>query len=125
MNCPNCGAPVNPGVSFCENCGVDLSVLAANNKQPTNVIPKAYKPITPWGYIGWSFLFSIPVVGFVLLIVFSFKKSNINRRNFARSYWCALLLLVILLAVTVIVGVATGYSEEVITMLQDMLNSLN
>ena len=38
---------------------------------------------------------------------------------------CALLLLVILLAATVIVGVATGYSEEVITMLQDMLNSLN
>ena len=72
-----------------------------------------------------SIIMLIIYVGFILLIVFSFKKSNINRRNFARSYWCALLLLVILLAVTVIVGVATGYSEEVITMLQDMLNSLN
>ena len=41
------------------------------------------KYIKPWGYIGYNILFNIPVVGFILLIVFSFDKSNLNRKYFA------------------------------------------
>ena len=29
-----------------------------------------YKPLSPWAYFGYNILFSIPVIGFILLIVF-------------------------------------------------------
>ncbi len=51
-------------------------------------IPSQYTPLTAWQYFWLQILFSIPIVGFVFLIVFSFKSSNLNRRSFARSYWC-------------------------------------
>lgn len=59
-------------------------------------IGSRYRPLSPWAYFGYTALFSIPVVGLIALIVLSFSDSNINRRNFARSYWCALLLFVII-----------------------------
>lgn len=66
------------------------------NLQTTN-IPEEYKPITMWGYFGYEILFSIPCIGLVLLLVFSFGGTkNINLRNFARSYFCFLILLVVL-----------------------------
>ena len=80
--------------------------------QPVYQAPAPQKPeqklMGPWGYIGWQILFSIPLVGFILLIVFSFDNSNLNRRNFARSYWCALLLLLILVVLVVVLLVVTG-----------------
>ena len=55
-------------------------------------LPKEYKPLGAWAYFGYSLLFSIPLVGFILLIVFSFDNTNINLRNFARSHFCSLLI---------------------------------
>ena len=55
MNCPNCGAPTRSGMSFCVNCGVDLSVPAAKAAQPVSQIPKEYKPI---GFLGVSIFMS-------------------------------------------------------------------
>lgn len=65
-------------------------------------LPLQYRPLSPWAYFGLSLLFSIPIVGFVFLIVFSFSKANINRRNYARSFFCSLLLAVILIIVLII-----------------------
>ena len=56
-------------------------------------LPYEYKPISMWGYFGYEILFSIPFIGFILLLVFSFGGTkNINLRNFARSYFCFQLL---------------------------------
>ena len=55
-------------------------------------LPEKFKPISPWAYFGLQLLFSIPLIGFIFLIVFSCSNENINRRNFARSYWCVLAL---------------------------------
>ena len=38
----------------------------------TASIPEEYQPISMWGYFGYELLFSIPLVGFILLLVFSF-----------------------------------------------------
>ena len=54
-----------------------------------------YRLLSAWGYVGYTFLFAIPVIGFILLIVFSFSNTNYNRRNFARSHFCWLLIIVI------------------------------
>ncbi|MCH5276120.1 MAG: hypothetical protein J1E65_09785 [Lachnospiraceae bacterium] len=75
------------------------------NNIPEN-IPEEYRPISMWGYFGYQLLFSIPCVGFILLIIFAVGgTSNINVRNFARSYFCYLIILAILF---VLLLVATG-----------------
>ena len=62
-----------------------------------NNIPESYKPISMWGYFGYELLFSIPVIGFIILLVFAFGGSgNVNVKNFTRSYFCLTILLLIL-----------------------------
>ena len=67
-----------------------------------NNIPNEYRVLSPWAYFGYSILFAIPLIGFILAIVFAFDNSNLNRRNFARSYFCGLLIAVILIVLFVV-----------------------
>ena len=70
----------------------------------TNQIPYEYQPISMWGYFGYQVLFSIPVVGFVFLVVYALGGTkNVNKRNFARSYFCYLLILIVIMAVLVLI----------------------
>ena len=77
-----------------------------------------YAPLSPWAYFGLTILFSIPVAGLVFLVIFSISKGNINRRNFARSYWCGLILVCLIIGILFLTGVATdvltklGYIHE-------------
>ena len=66
-----------------------------------------FRPLSPWAYFGYTLLFSIPIVGSILLIVFSLTSDNINRRNFARSYFVLAFLLLIIVAVLLVSGVIT------------------
>ncbi len=124
MNCPNCGAPVDPGQKFCTSCGAGLPqsapVTAPSAAGRTDPIPAQVRPLSPWAYFGLSLLFAIPLVGFICLIVFSFDDSNLNRRNYARSFWCALLVgLVVIIALFALLS-ATGGMEY----LEDYYSSL-
>ena len=70
-----------------------------------NNLPPEYRPISMWGYFGYEILFSIPIVGFILLLVFSFGGTkNVNLRNFARSYFCVLIIAVVVVAIIMAVG---------------------
>ena len=70
-----------------------------------NYIPEEYTPISMWCYFGYSLLFSIPIVGLICIIVFSFGGSrNINLRNFARSYFCWLIIGLIICAFLLLFG---------------------
>ena len=73
---------------------------------PTPEIPYQYRPLSAWAYFGYSILFCIPLVGFILLIVFSFSDENINRRNYARSYFCWLLIAIVIAVVLLLLGVS-------------------
>ena len=71
----------------------------SNGEFERSNIPNEYKPIGAWGYFGYELLFSIPLIGLIVLIVFALGgTSNINLRNFARSYFCVFLLAIIILA---------------------------
>jgi len=63
-----------------------------------------YKPITPFGYVGYELLFSLPLVGFICLIIFAFGGTkNINVKNFARSYLLMALIALIIYSLVVVI----------------------
>ena len=73
-----------------------------------------YTPLGMWAYFGYSLLFAIPLVGFILLVVFSFGGTrNINLRNYARSFFCwiivlAIIFIIFLFFLTVFAGITLG-----------------
>ncbi len=62
----------------------------ANHTTPK--LPVEYTPISMWGYFGYQLLFSIPVIGWIFIIIFALTASNINLRNFARSQFCVMII---------------------------------
>ncbi len=76
----------------------------------TVVLPDEYKPISMWGYFGYEILFSIPIVGFIVLIVLSINGKNQNVKNFARSYFCFTIIVLILLVILLVSVAGAGAS---------------
>lgn len=116
MFCEKCGARNSDNSMYCEECGApltgqpkrawtDSSNSTSNVQYVRNEVSEDYKPIGMWGYLGYEILFSIPLVGFILLLVFSFGGTrNINLRNFARSYFCLLIIAVVVILFVALVG---------------------
>lgn len=73
-------------------------------------VPPEFRPLGAWAYFGLSILFSIPIIGLIFLIVFSFSDANINRRNFARSYF----IIFIFIGILIVVALLTGMLNETI-----------
>ena len=93
MFCKNCGNENCDQAVVCVHCGAALQQEAPAAAQPQQtMIPIAYKPLGAWMYFALSLRFSVPIVGLVFLIIFSLDDSNLNRRNFARSSWCSMIV---------------------------------
>lgn len=129
MHCSHCGQELQPNSIVCNNCGASVNNGGQQessqsyqtqpyqgqqqyqqqyqrqqyyNPNPELNIPASHKPIGAWGYIGYNLLFSIPLVGIIMLFVFAFGGTgNVNLRNYARSF-----LLVVL--ISVIIGILFG-----------------
>ena len=140
MFCPKCGTEVSDDKAFCPECGNPLKSQAQqtsggqqtavaqqswqatgtqNGARPhpqvqfqsdTVVLPDEYKPISMWGYFGYEILFSIPIVGFIVLIVLSINGKNQNVKNFARSYFCFTIIVLILLVILLVSVAGAGAS---------------
>lgn len=92
MICSNCNYSCRNNDEYCPNCGNKL-----NNQYNFN-IPKEYTPISALGYFGYQILFSIPILGFIFLLIFALGGTeNINLRNFSRSYFCFIFIFLFLL----------------------------
>lgn len=137
MICKNCGIEINDDNKFCTGCGAVVeqpevtnaaepeAVPAAAPAAPVyyqpqpqqkefteNDLPEQYRPLGAWAYFGLQILFSIPIVGLVFLIVFSFSRGNLNRRSFARSYWCAALVGVAVVVLLLIFAAVLGFGAK-------------
>ena len=128
MNCTNCGAVLSEDEMFCTNCGTQVpaasaepvaedvpaapAIIGVPEKKPMSKeeLPSQFRVMSPWAYFGLEILYTIPVVGFIFLIIHSFSSKNLNRRSFARSYWCALLIVGGIALVAVILGAILGVS---------------
>lgn len=62
------------------------------------------KPISAWGYLGYDFVFAIPVVGMIIALVLAIGARNQNVKNFARSQFCFVLVLIVVYAVLAAIG---------------------
>ena len=86
-------------------------VTVINQMAPAGV-PEEFTPISPWGYVGYSLLFTcIPLVSLILLFVFAFGATkNINVKNFAKSYLLIYLITIIIWIVILIISAITGFA---------------
>ena len=69
----------------------------------------AYDVLSSWGFVGSILLMSIPLVGFIITIVWaSGGASNLNRRNLARAYLIFIGLSVVLSIALAFFMIASG-----------------
>ena len=130
--CPRCGAMTTGTTRFCNNCGSPLT--APVQQQPIPVAPtySAYSqpqqvryqqpygaapaagyagftnstPLTVGQYIGIFLLSAIPVIGFILLLVWAFSSStNLNKKNYSRAVLILGIIGVVIAIVFSILGV--------------------
>ena len=128
MFCEKCGAVMPQGSRFCENCGAAAAGGGQQGPAPQQTYaqpqpaynqPRHYnqaagsgsgqahhEPLGIGSYI-WMFLLSaIPVIGFIVLLVWAFGGSvNLNKKNYARAI---LIMCVIGVALSVIVVISGG-----------------
>ena len=68
-------------------------------------IPYEYRPISMWGYFGYTILFCIPILGLILALFWSFGAGNVNLKNFARSQFCVIIIIGIICGICAGLGV--------------------
>ena len=74
-------------------------------------LPEEFKPLGAWAYFGYNLLFGIPLIGFILLIVFALGGTrNVNLRSYARSFFCAYLIVAILVVALLVLGLVLGHT---------------
>ena len=81
-------------------------------------ISEQYRPLGAWAHFGYRLLFSIPLLGFICLVIFSLDNSNINRRNLARSYFCGLVIVAVIVVALLVSGIGLGFIAEILKQLQ-------
>ena len=75
-------------------------------------LPEAYRPLSPWSYFGLGVLYSLPLVGWIFLIIHAIGSTNLNRRNYARSYFCVYLLVIIAAIVLGAMGILSDLGQS-------------
>lgn len=122
--CENCGAPVGDFDAACKSCGTPVRNARTNASAPvapvTNPVmqqnaepPKGspYAVLGSWGFVGSMLLMSIPIAGFIIMIVWAAGGTmNHNRRNLARGY-LLLIAIITVIYIAIFVYVITVYGS--------------
>ena len=93
-------------------------------KDEISRLPNKYKPLGAWRYFGYNILFSIPVIGFIFLIIFACSSNNINRRSYARSFFCVLLIVLVVFGIALALlalGLGGGLLEKLREFVQGII----
>ena len=73
-------------------------------KKYDNMLHKSYRPLTPWNHFWRIVLYTIPVIGWIFLLAHAIADKSRHGRSYARSYFCALLISVIITVVAFLLG---------------------
>ena len=90
-------------------------------KEEIRDLPDKYKPVGAWRYWGYQILFAIPLIGQIFLIIFALNGNNVNRRSFARSYFCWLIICLVIFGAIMLLGAGTGLLTGIIQKLQGIM----
>ena len=107
--CTNCGSEVKDGIAFCSGCGTkvaeNVSTVHSENgvgeqsqqkvvqpnlvqQQPSTVQDKVedkYGIVSVGLYFGMMFLFSIPIIGWLICLIVAFVPKRQSLKNYARA----------------------------------------
>lgn len=123
--CQYCGAGMEINSTFCQACGKAQAAQATQTAASTPVQqyntttpqynPNAYNPnaqsnldapLKVGDYIGMFLLMCVPIVRFIMILVWGFgSSSNTNKKNFARA---VMILCVIMIAISIVLGILFG-----------------
>lgn len=81
-----------------------------------------YRPLGAWSYFGLSILYTLPIVGLIFLLIHTFSGKNINRRSFARSHWCRLLVIILLFLIIYGIAVHAGWTAGLSNIFEQYTN---
>ena len=59
-------------------------------------LPPELRPLSPWAYFGYEILYAIPLIGWIFLVCHALAAQNVNKRNFARSFFVIYVLIAFL-----------------------------
>lgn len=158
--CTECGKEILENVAFCTECGTKIEVeestaepqeqqpvtkevnsteikkpvetplkQPASNAQP--VVDPSSKVVSTGAYFGLTFLFAMPVIGFLACIIFAFAPKNKNLKNFAKATLIWFIIGFILMAILVAIGFLFAESfmqyveQNLGGQLQDIFNQIN
>lgn len=86
-------------------------------------LPSNVRPVSPWSYFGHGILYAIPILGFIFLLIHALGgSSNVNIRNYARSYFCGVILVLIVFGVIIGIVAATGGIAKIAEIFQSVFN---
>lgn len=128
MICSQCGKNNPDDARFCDGCGNTLQAAPVNQgyTAPPPPPPPQYQqpqyqqsyqqpgytpavdnsPLSVGQYIGMYLIQLIPVVGFILLLVWAFSAdTNLNKKNWAKAM---LIIMLIGIALTIVISIAMG-----------------
>lgn len=121
-SCDKCGKPVYRLDRTCANCGAPVTQYAqpdygnSHSRGRMNddySMSSAYDVLSSWGYVGSILLMSIPLIGFIVTIVWaSGGASNLNRRNLARGYLILMGLSILLSVILAFFMISSGLSLD-------------
>ena len=76
-------------------------------------LPENVRPISPWNYFWLSVLYAVPIVGFIFLLINSLSRSkNVNVRNYSRSYFCLLVICLVIVGIFLAITLAGNGIEK-------------
>ena len=82
-------------------------------------VPNELQPMSPWKYFGLNILYAIPIIGLIFLICHAIGSHNVNKRNYARSFFCVLVIVLVIVAIFYFSGAVTS----IITSLSDKITA--
>ncbi len=104
------------------NKSIQQSVIPAGVK----VVNKYNKPLSTVSFFLTQIVLWLPIINIILLLIWAFrKKSNANRKAYARSILIWLLLIVIALVIGIITLLALGYPLNINYWLNEIQQTQN
>lgn len=123
MFCSKCGHEMKEGIRFCPACGNPVKKIEGQSVEVRErekgstlgqdepyAAPQFSNLTTPkvevedntadivstWSFVGWRIIEMIPIVGFIVMIVFALDKSERNRANYAKAYFLIMVIQILL-----------------------------